>query len=225
MEIICNNLSLGYGKNVLHREVNFSIPAGSYTCVVGDNGTGKSTLIKTLLGLIPALNGKISMGDGEGKKALGYLPQVSPVQKDFPASVYEIVISGCINRMGWLPFYRKVEHQRAREMMKKLGISELAKMSYSQLSGGQQQRVLLARALCATSEALLLDEPGTGLDAEARKEFYALLRQLNQEGTSIIMITHHLKEVIDDADYVLCLKHCSVNCMTKAAFEHDKQHA
>lgn len=225
MEIICNELSLGYGKNVLHRDINFSIPAGSYTCVVGDNGTGKSTLIKTLLGLIPALNGKICMGDGEGKKALGYLPQVSPVQKDFPASVYEIVISGCINRMGWLPFYRKAEHQRAREMMEKLGISQLAKMSYSQLSGGQQQRVLLARALCATSEALLLDEPGTGLDAEARKEFYALLRQLNQEGTSIIMITHHLKEVIDDADYVLCLKHCSVNCMTKAAFEHDKLHA
>ncbi|MFI3243625.1 MAG: ABC transporter ATP-binding protein [Akkermansia sp.] len=219
MEIICENLAMGYGKNVLHRDINFTIPSGSYTCIVGDNGTGKSTLIKTLLGLIPAIQGSIALGD-TGDKALGYLPQQSPVQKDFPASVFEIVISGCLNRMSWLPFYRKAEKQRAHAMMVRLGIADLAKQSYSELSGGQQQRVLLARALCATDKALLLDEPGTGLDEETRKDFYALLRQLNKQGTSIIMITHHLKEVINDADYVLCLRNCGVHCMTKDAYDH-----
>lgn len=225
MEIICNKLSMGYGKNVLHEDINFNIPSGSYTCIVGENGTGKSTLIKTLLGLIPALSGSIVIGGTEQGKALGYLPQQSPIQKDFPASVSEIVISGCLNKMGWLPFYRKAEEQRAQEMMDKLGIAELAKKSYSELSGGQQQRVLLARALCATSGALLLDEPGTGLDAETRKDFYALLRQLKQEGTTIIMITHHLKEVIDDADYVLCLRNCGVHCLTKEAYDKHELYA
>lgn len=224
MEIICKNLSLGYGNNVLHQDINFHIPSGAYTCVVGDNGTGKSTLIKTLLGLIPALKGSIIISDGEKSSALGYLPQHSPVQRDFPASVFEVVISGCLNRMGWLPFYRKAEKRRAWEMLDKLGIQNLAKKSYSELSGGQQQRVLLARALCATRKALLLDEPVSGLDAETRKEFYALLRKLNKEGTSIIMITHHLDEVIDDAHYVLCLNNCTVNCSTKARFEHHKSY-
>ncbi len=225
MEIICENLAMGYGKNVLHQDINFTIPHGSYTCIVGDNGTGKSTLIKTLLGLIPALEGSIAIGGEQDSKAMGYLPQQSPVQKDFPASVFEIVISGCLNRMSWLPFYRKAEKQRAHEMLEKLGIADLAKKSYSELSGGQQQRVLLARALCATDQAILLDEPGTGLDAETRKDFYALLRQLNQEGTSIIMITHHLKEVIDDADYVLCLRNCGVHCMTKEAYDKHELYA
>ncbi len=220
MEIICKHLSMGYGKNVIHSDINFTIPRGSYTCIVGENGAGKSTLIKTLLGLIPALEGSITMASEAGDKGMGYMPQQSPVQKDFPASVFEIVISGCLNRMSWLPFYRKAEKQRARDMLKRLGIADLAKQSYSELSGGQQQRVLLARALCATDKALLLDEPGTGLDEETRKDFYALLRQLNKQGTSIVMITHHLKEVINDADYVLCLRNCGVHCMTKDAYDH-----
>ncbi len=220
MEIVCQHLALGYKENVLHSNINFSIPSGSYSAIIGDNGVGKSTLIKTILGLIPPLSGGISLGKGLSNKDIGYLPQQTQTQRDFPASVQEVVRSGCINQMGWRPFYSKAEKQRATDMLSKLGIAHLAQKSYSELSGGQQQRVRLARALCATSKILLLDEPAAGLDIVAAAEFYKLIQELNIEGITIIMITHHLDRVLEDVDYVICLNHCGVHCMTKDAYNN-----
>ncbi len=214
MEIHCQHLALGYNKHILHSDINFSIPSGSYTAIVGDNGAGKSTLIKTILGLIPPISGGIKLGEGLSYSDIGYLPQQSEAQKDFPASVREVVLSGCLNKMGWRPFYNRAEKARMREMLEKLGISHLAKKSYSELSGGQQQRVLLARALCATSKAILLDEPTASLDSHARIEFYQLIKSLHDEGISIIIITHHLEQILDHVDHVICLDQCGVNCHT-----------
>ncbi len=214
MEIHCQHLALGYNKHVLHRDVNFTIPSGSYTAIVGDNGAGKSTLIKTILGLIPPLSGGIKLGEGLNYSDIGYLPQQSQAQKDFPASVKEVVLSGCLNKMGWRPFYNRAEKARMRDMLTKLGIGDLENKSYCELSGGQQQRVLLARALCATSKAILLDEPTASLDSHTRMEFYQLIKKLNVEGISIIIITHHLEQILEDVDLVICLDQCGVNCHT-----------
>ncbi len=218
MKIICQNLSVGYNNTPLHKNINFTIPGGSYTCIVGENGIGKSTLIKTILGLLPPISGTVNIGDDKTWGNVGYLPQQTQVQKDFPASVYEVVLSGCLNRIGFRPFYNKSEKQLAEKMLQKLGILDLRKKSYSELSGGQQQRVLLARALCATDKILLLDEPTASLDLSSTLEFYRIVKELNHEGTTIIMITHNLQEVINDADHVLCLNNCGVNCLTKTAY-------
>ncbi len=218
MEIVCQHLALGYSNHVLHRNINFKIPSGSYCAIVGDNGVGKSTLVKTILGLIPPLSGGIHLGEGMKNSDIGYLPQQSQIQKDFPASVREVVHSGLLNQKGWRPFYSRAEKQRARDMLEKLSISHLRKKSYSELSGGQQQRVLLARALCATGKAILLDEPTAGLDVATARDFYQLLRKLSLEGITIIMITHHLDKVLEDVDYVICLNNCGVHCMTKDAY-------
>ncbi len=219
MEIVCKNLSVGYNNTALHSNINFTVPAGAYVCVVGENGAGKSTLIKTILGLLPPIEGNITMGENLSAVDIGYLPQQTQVQKDFPASVYEVVISGCLNKMGLRPFYNKKEKELAKNMLEKLNITELRKKSYSELSGGQQQRVLLARALCATNKVLLLDEPTAGLDVATTSEFYRLIKSLNKEGITVIMITHNLNEAISDADLVLCLNNCGVNCMTAQAYE------
>lgn len=219
MQITCENLSIGYSDITLHENINFSIPSGSYTCVIGENGVGKSTLIKTLLGLIPPLSGSIIMENGLKSLDIGYLPQQTQVQKDFPASVFEVVLSGCLNKIGIRPFYNKKEKQLANEMLEKLGILDLAKKSYSQLSGGQQQRVLLARALCATNKILLLDEPTAGLDMATTAEFYQLLRELNKEGITIIMITHSLHESIADMDHILCVHGGNVDYLSKDEYE------
>lgn len=219
MQIICKDLSIGYSNITLHEQINFSIPHGSYTCIIGENGVGKSTLIKTLLGLIPPLHGTITIENGSKGTAIGYLPQQTQVQKDFPASVMEVTLSGCLNKVGLRPFYNKAEKELARNMLSKLGMLEYAKRSYSELSGGQQQRVLLARALCATNKILLLDEPTAGLDMATTKDFYKLIKELNQEGITIIMITHALHEALDDANYILCVENEGVRYMPKAEYE------
>ncbi len=224
MEIVCNNLSVGYNNTPLHSNINFTIPPGAYVCVVGENGAGKSTLIKTILGLLPPIDGTITMGKNLSSADIGYLPQQTQVQRDFPASVYEVVISGCLNKLGLRPFYNKSEKKFAKDMLKKLNILDLSKKSYSELSGGQQQRVLLARALCATNKVLLLDEPTAGLDVSATSEFYKLIKLLNEEGITIIMITHNLNEAISDANLVLCLNNCGVNCMTAQAYEEGRKY-
>lgn len=218
MQIICQDLSIGYSNIALQKNINFAIPRGSYTCVIGENGVGKSTLVKTLLGLTPALSGSIIMGNGLKGIDIGYLPQQTQIQKDFPASVYEVVLSGCLNKIGLRPFYNKKEKNLAQDMLIKLGILNLAKKSYSELSGGQQQRVLLARALCATNKILLLDEPTSGLDVATTAEFYSLLRDLNLEGITIIMITHNLQDVIEDANHILCVENTSIEYFTKEKY-------
>ncbi len=197
------NLTLGYDGKVVIQNISFHINAGDYLCIVGENGAGKSTLMKTILGLLNPIEGEISFGDGLNKNEIGYLPQQTIVQRDFPASVEEIVLSGCQGRMGMRPFYGKEEKQLAKDNMEKMNISHLAKRCYRELSGGQQQRVLLARALCATRKLLLLDEPVAGLDPKAMAELYDLIEILNKEGVTVIMISHDIAVAIKYANKVL----------------------
>lgn len=204
MQITCKNASLGYETGVVVRDLNFVISEGDYLCILGENGSGKSTLIKALLGLKPQLSGEIIFSEAIGKNEIGYLPQQTIVQRDFPASVQEIVQSGCMNRCGLRPFYNKQEKQLALDMMQKLEITHLAKRCYRELSGGQQQRVLLARALCAARKMLLLDEPVTGLDPKAANEMYELIARLNREDKiTIIMVSHDMNAAVKYASHIL----------------------
>ncbi len=202
-----SHLSLGYeGKEIL-TDVNFTVGKGDYLCIVGENGSGKSTLMKTILGLLPPLKGEILFGDGLKKNEIGYLPQQTMVQRDFPASVEEIVLSGCQGRMGLRPFYTKEEKTMAQENMERMRIADYAKRCYRELSGGQQQRVLLARALCATRRLLLLDEPVSGLDPEAASQMYELVQKLNGDGITILMISHDMNSALKYASHILHISH------------------
>lgn len=183
--------------------INFEVNKGDYLCILGENGSGKSTLMKTLLHLIKPLDGSIETGDGVLADEIGYLPQQTEVQRDFPASVREIVLSGCQSRCGRRPFYNKAEKQLAVQAMEKMNITPLARKCYRELSGGQQQRVLLARAFCATQKMLLLDEPVTGLDPQATEEMYSLIKELNRNGITIIMISHDVDAALKYASHVL----------------------
>ncbi|MEE5991717.1 MAG: metal ABC transporter ATP-binding protein [Oscillospiraceae bacterium] len=194
-QVVCRNAVLGYEDGIVTRDLNFAVNSGDYLCILGENGSGKSTLVKTLLGLQKQLDGEIEWFKGMSSKDIGYLPQQTVVQRDFPASVREIVRSGCLGKMGLRPFYNAQEKQLAEDTMKQLGIDHLAKRCYRNLSGGQQQRVLLARALCATRKMLLLDEPVTGLDPKAQTDLYELIASLNKEGITIIMVSHDMAVV------------------------------
>lgn len=202
--LTCSNISLGYEGKKIVEDINFSVNTGDYLCIVGENGSGKSTLMKTLLNLKTPMEGSIVTGDGLKQEEIGYLPQQTVVQKDFPASVREIVLSGCLNRCGMRPFYSKEEKQLAVTNMERLGIRHLAKRCYRELSGGQQQRVLLARALCATRKLLLLDEPVAGLDPKAMADMYEIIKSLNSEdGITVIMISHDIKAAVKYASHIL----------------------
>ena len=202
-QLTCENLTLGYSSKVILKNLSFSVNKGDYLCIAGENGSGKSTLMKTLLRLMKPISGTIRTGNGLLADEIGYLPQQTEVQRDFPASVKEIVLSGCQSRCGKRPFYIKEERQLARSAMETLGILPLAKRCYRELSGGQQQRVLLARALCATQKMLLLDEPVTGLDPAATEEMYGLIKKLNDDGITIIMISHDLDSALKYATHIL----------------------
>lgn len=206
MLIECNHICLAYENHTVVRDLSFSVRKGDYLCVIGENGSGKSTLMKALLGLKAVESGSIVTGDGLRQNEIGYLPQQTGVQKDFPASVWEVVLSGMINRLGLRPFYTKREKQTAAENLERLGISDLRNACYRELSGGQQQRVLLARALCATRKLLLLDEPVAGLDRIATEELYHLISDLNRvHGITVIMITHDVDRALRDATHILHL--------------------
>lgn len=197
------NLALGYDSHAILSGLNFTVQEGDYLCIVGENGSGKSTLIKTLLHLKKPLEGEILVSDGLKANEIGYLPQQTVVQKDFPASVKEIVLSGCQGRCGMRPFYNKDEKRLAENNMKLLGISNLRNRCYRELSGGQQQRVLLARALCATRKMLLLDEPVSGLDPNATLQMYELIRELNSMKITIIMVSHDIAAAVRYASHIL----------------------
>jgi len=197
------NLSLGYDSTAIVENLNFTVNEGDYLCIVGENGSGKTTLMKTLLGLQEPVSGSITTGDGLKRNELGYLPQQTLVQRDFPASVREIVLSGCLSHSGLRPFYNKEEKKMADENMERMGISSLRNRCYRELSGGQQQRVLLARALCAARRILLLDEPVSGLDPRATIDMYELIEKLNKDGVSIIMISHDLTAALHYASHIL----------------------
>ena len=204
----CKDVTLGYENKVVAKNLNFKIDQGDYLCVVGENGTGKSTLIKTLLGLIKPLNGEVIANvQGKNHKGVGYLPQQTQAQKDFPASVWELVLSGVLNNDHRCPFYNKKDKAEAEKNMEKLNILDLKKRCYRELSGGQQQRVLLARALCATDSVLILDEPVTGLDPAASMELYETIKDLNKkENVTIIMVSHDIKNALNYATHILHLE-------------------
>ena len=202
-QIVCENASLGYDGKPIVTGLNFTVNAGDYLCIVGENGSGKSTLMKTILNLTPPLAGSIHM-EGLKPTQIGYLPQQTQVQRDFPASVLEIVLSGFQGQRGWRPFYTKEEKAAASANLKKLGLAGFERRCYRELSGGQQQRVLLARALCAARRLLILDEPVTGLDPAAAQDLYRTLAYLNKnEGLAIVMVTHDLQSALQYADTVL----------------------
>lgn len=205
--ISCKNVYLSYENTSVIEDLSFSVEQGDYLCIVGENGSGKSTLIKAILGLKDTAKGHLHMGDGLTSRQIGYLPQQTTAQKDFPASVYEVVLSGCIANKGKRPFFGKQHKKSAFENMKKLDILSVKNKCYRELSGGQQQRVLLARALCATGKLILLDEPVTGLDPIVTAEFYSLIKKLNKDyGITIIMVSHDLYSAVNNASHILHLK-------------------
>ena len=201
--ITCRDLALGYESHAILEHLNFSVNAGDYLCIVGENGSGKSTLMRTMLGLQKPMGGAIAFGDGMRPNEVGYLPQQTAIQKDFPATVWEIVLSGCQAHVGKRPFYNRAEKALAEANLSRIGMGDFRRRCYRELSGGQQQRVLLARALCATRKLLLLDEPVSGLDPKVTAEMYALIERLNSEGVTVIMISHDIAAAVRYATHVL----------------------
>ena len=202
-QLVCKNLCLGYDGKEIVSNLNFSVEKGDYLCIVGENGSGKSTLMRTVLGLQKPLSGTVETGDSLKRNEIGYLPQQTQVQRDFPATVWEIVLSGCQNKCGLRPFYSKENKLTAKKNLERMGISDLEKRCYRQLSGGQQQRVLLARALCATEKILLLDEPVSGLDPAVTADMYNLIHSLNRDSITVIMISHDINAALKYASHIL----------------------
>lgn len=203
----CEHVDFGYENYDVVKDVSMEIMPGDYLCIVGENGSGKSTLMKGLLGLLKPTGGSISVIDELKKSGIGYLPQQTPAQKDFPAIVEEVVISGCLGKRGNRPFYTSAEKKIAAANMEKLGISDLAKSCYRDLSGGQKQRTLIARALCATDKLLILDEPITGLDPSTTQDFYQVLRNLNRkEHVAVLMVSHDMQNIVTQANKILHLQ-------------------
>ena len=231
--IKCEHVDLGYENQDAVINVNMEVCPGDYLCIVGENGSGKSTLIKGLLGLLKPSGGKLTVAEELKTTGIGYLPQQTAAQKDFPAYVREVVLSGCLSRRGRRPFYSKTEKDIASANMEKLGITQLANQCYRELSGGQQQRVLIARALCATRELLILDEPITGLDPMAIQDFYSMIRKLNREDkVAIIMVSHDLRNAVEEANKILHLQkqvlfygpaHDYMNSKAAGHFFHEKE--
>lgn len=215
----CEHVSFAYENQTVVSDLSFQVEEGDYLCIIGENGTGKSTLMRGILGLKKPSLGTIALGEGIRQNQIGYVPQQTPVQRDFPASVWEVVLSGCINSRGWRPGFGEREKKLAKEKLSLLGIEDLKSRSFRELSGGQRQRVLLARSLCAAQKLILLDEPATGLDPVAAEDFYRLLRKLNKElKITVIMISHDIREALECADHILYLSHASHFFGTTDAF-------
>lgn len=202
-QILCENLTLGYEHEIVVKDLSFTVNPGDYLCIVGENGSGKTTLMKAMLGLLAPLSGSIKTGDGLKRNEIGYLPQQTLIQRDFPASVREIVLSGFQAQTGMRPFYTAQEKETARKNMERMGVYAFEKRCYRDLSGGQQQRVLLARALCATGKLLLLDEPVSGLDPIVTAEMYQLIDSLHRDNITIIMVSHDVQAALEYATHIL----------------------
>jgi len=208
--IECHELCIGYGGKPVLPELTFAVGTGDFLCIIGENGSGKSTLMKTLLNLVSPISGRIIVSDSLTPHDIGYMPQQTTTQKDFPASVREVVLSGCLNSSGLRPFFNKAEKQRAEDNMEILGISAIARHCYRELSGGQQQRVLLARALCAARRVLWMDEPAAGLDPGASADLYDVVKRLNASGVTVIMISHDIASAIRFASHIMHIGNHSV---------------
>lgn len=205
IQMNCKDLTLGY-DSALVRNLSFTVADGDYLCILGENGAGKSTLMKTLLGLLTPLEGSVTLSGGVRANEIGYLPQQTQAQRDFPATVWEVALSGCQSRCGLRPFYTREEKELARQSLRRMDMERFSRRCYRELSGGQQQRVLLARALCAARKMLLLDEPAAGLDPAASRELYQIIARLNEkDGVTILMISHDVKAALRYASHILYL--------------------
>ena len=217
--IKCEHTDFGYENHDAVIDLNLEIYPGDYLCVVGENGSGKSTLIKGILGLLKPTGGTLAVADELKRGGIGYLPQQTAAQKDFPATVQEVVLSGTRSRRGNRPFYSRAERKLAAHNLERLGTEHRKQKCYRELSGGQQQRVLIARALCATEQLLILDEPITGLDPSAIQDSYHSMKKLNKEdGITIIMVSHDIGNVISQANKILHLHRRVVFCGTAEAY-------
>lgn len=205
MELLSlENVGVGYEGKAVAENISFSLSAGDYLCIIGENGAGKSTLVKTLLSLKAPVSGKIKFAEGFSKTSIGYLPQQTEIQKDFPATVWEVALSGCLGKCGLSPFYSKAQKEEAKKCLERLEIYKFKSKSYRALSGGQQQRVLLARALCAAEGLILLDEPAAGLDPIVTKNMYDLIKDINEKnGVTVIMVSHDLLAAMKYASHIL----------------------
>ncbi len=217
----CINLNIGYDHKSVCSGISFELNKGDYACVVGENGSGKSTLIKTILGLENPLSGKIVFDKNFNRKGIGYLPQQTELQKDFPAIVEEVVMMGFLNNIKLRPFYSKTEKAKAKDIINALCIEQLKLKPFRELSGGQQQRVLLARALCATNEFIVLDEPTAGMDTKSTIAFYKILKDLNKKGLTILMISHNIDKVLENATHIILLNSTMEFAGTKEKFLKD----
>ncbi|MCL2756504.1 MAG: metal ABC transporter ATP-binding protein [Coriobacteriia bacterium] len=221
--ISCKNVSFSYEGKTVVADVDFAIEQGDYLCVVGENGSGKSTLIKGIIGLKQAAAGRIERAEGLNRTAIGYLPQQSLIQRSFPTSVMEIVLSGRLGSKRFISFYTKNDRVIAARVLEKLGLLELASSSFGELSGGQQQRVLLARALAASPDKLkllILDEPMNGLDPHIKQELYEVIKRLNEDGLTIIMATHDVNTAVSYASKMLLLDEKQEFFGTAHDFQH-----
>ena len=215
MILSCRDVTVAYDSKIAVDHVSFEVNEGEYVCIVGENGSGKSTLLKSILGLVPLKCGSVSFGPEVHRKRLGYLPQQTNIQKDFPASVYEVVLSGCLNRRGLKPFYSKADKEQAVQHMERLGIGDFKKRSFSALSGGQQQRVAIARAIVNKPKVLIADEPTGNLDPETSEEIINLLERINeQQNTTILVVTHDSKIVQEHKKRTILIENGCVNADT-----------
>jgi zinc transport system ATP-binding protein len=195
------DITMGYEGVPVLKNLSFSVNEGDYLCIVGENGSGKTTLMKGILGLNQPIDGEI-IYNGLDKQEIGYLPQMKLMQKNFPASVKEVVLSGCVNKK-FRPFHSKTDKATAYKNIERVKMTEFTKKSFGELSGGQQQRVLLARALCATEKLIVLDEPVTGLDPIATGDMYRLIKEINHNGITVIMVTHDINSAVRQASHIL----------------------
>jgi zinc transport system ATP-binding protein len=221
--IECQNVSFAYDDKPVVSGLNFSLEEGDYLCIAGENGSGKSTLVKGLLRLIRPFRGTLVMDRGLRPEEIGYMPQQAAAQKDFPAAVFEVVLSGRQNRRGFRPFYSRKDRQAAEENLGRLGMEDLRRACFRELSGGQQRRVLLARALCAAGKLLILDEPASGLDPLVTAEMYRLLAEINRDlGITLVMVSHDIEGAALSAGKVLHLHNEQLFFGTAAAYRESE---
>jgi len=221
--ITCEGLTLAYEGRAVVKDLSFTVCPGDYICIVGENGSGKTTLVKTLVGLKKPAAGKITFGDGLDRHDVGYVPQNIHTGKDFPATVYEVVTSGLLGKMGFRPFFTKEEKQRAAKAMERLDITDVKDRCFRELSGGQRQRVLLARALCSAEKLIVLDEPASGLDPVITKQLYDIITELNEkEGVTVVMVSHDILSAVHNASKILHLEKDGAFFGTVAEYRKDK---
>jgi len=220
--LTCENLTLAYNNVPVIKSLDFTVKQGDYLCIVGENGSGKSTLVKALLGLKKPSEGSIEFAKDLTQKEIGYLPQHKDTNNDFPASVWEVVLSGCLNQRGWKPFYSKSQKSMALENIRKLDIEHIKNKSFRELSGGQQQRVLLARALCATKKLLLLDEPVAGLDPVVTTQLYNIIKEINNEGITVVMVSHDISASVKYASHILHINNQEKFFGTSYDYQHSE---